>query len=288
MENDRIGTVAAIDRHVPVPGHHLNLVVAIATAQLDVREASQRHALPIASGQNAVAQRPVGIGVGHVGRIRSTAEDEAAADRRLRVEHHVAYGSLAAVASQKAGPSENGDRSRGPRVALAVADQSDRHDLRLGQAHDLVGRADSVLVQILPDPGLAPLRIRRVEKIVSIAIVGYAQGIQIRRGRRHLGHEDQLVAIAGQIIPIEIDEQPAVVGCQPGGRLGPGAVQVELGARFRLRDKFQAVVIQIQGDRRCAGDPTGYVLIQTICGHYQVGRPIRERDISAAVKLCNP
>ena len=109
--------------------------------------------------------------------------------------------------------AKNRDFSRDRPVGDVVAGQADRGNPCNTEGLHLIRGGDAVLIEILPDPQVEPLRIRSVENAVAITIeVDIAEGIQIRTRRGHLGDKAQFVAGHLHAGLAQIDEQPTIPG----------------------------------------------------------------------------
>ena len=282
MEDDRVAAATAVDPDIAVPREHLDAVVAGPAPENDVVEVLEVDTFAtIACRQEVVVQRPVGVGVGEVDRVRAAVEVVLAFDRQLDggVQHHVAHRADAAVATGEFGLAEHGDRTGQCRDLQIVTVEANGDDAHFGERLDLVGRAEAVLIQILPDPEVCPASVGRRQSVVSDVVIEGLERGEVRGCIRHGCGEAQLVA-SHVAVGRQLDEQPAVVGCQPHGGRGPGAIEVE-GDAGRHRHELEPVAVQVERDRRCAGDrPVGDVLVLPVRRNRQLSRLIGELDVA--------
>ena len=169
------------------------------------------------------------------------------------LQGHIEEG-LAALGVRVAALAEH--RVAGNRLLHAVARQRDRGNPRLRQRAQLTRVALPVLVQVLPDAELAPVRIARIELPVAVR-VEMRKTLKVSLRPFHIGHEGQLVMLGDRSVAVLVIGQEPVIRRRPSHTL-PVAVAVDVVKRRRIvqRHKLHTVPVQVQHDRLAAAAPT--------------------------------
>ena len=142
----------------------------------------------------------------------------------------------------------------------------DAGDGGLGQALQLGGLADAVLVQVAPEAEVAVLGIGAVEKLVAVAVdalegVEGIDGVDRAAGER-FGADDgidaeQLTTGVDGAVAIAVEDDEGIVGLEPAGAgLDGVGVVVEENPRINS-DCFDAVTVQIDGQGIAAEEVAG-------------------------------
>ena len=181
----------------------------------------------------------------------------AAADRNVAVrilpdappgmlQRHIEEG-LAALSVRVAALAEH--RVARNRLLHTVARQRDRRDPRLRHRAKLARVALSVLVEVLPDPEPAPLRIVRIKNAVIVR-VEMRQPLKVRLRPLHIGHERKLVMRRDRPVAVLVIGQEPVIRRRPRHAL-PVAVAVDVVKRCRIvqRNELHTVPVKVQHDR---------------------------------------
>lgn len=113
-----------------------------------------------------------------------------------------------------------------------------------GEGDDLAGLGDPVLVGVLPQPQVAPDRVRGADLAVCIEIEG-GEGGEAVLGRA----SEQFAAIIDQAVAVEVTDKQSIAGRDPPRALGEAVhVEIEMCARRVQRSQLHPGQVQVQNE----------------------------------------